>query len=588
MMASHGRDFEHISLPFIRLLAPEAFGTPALGDFDRVGVDQIAWNDRDEIELVVQTKGFKVGERELGESQVTQCTKSIKAFINGGRRARTYLLVHNRQGKDEYFRNKINKQLSSLVTSKLVDRAELWSCDKLMVEVANAVREKVVKYIRSPNIEGGGEASMEGLTNVPLREYNCIIDRHRLKETGIHRTQTVDPANILLSLGSGVDARAVLLGEAGFGKTTAAMRVARSAHIRVFFLRAAALAGHPQNRNTLLDEFSFVEQLLDDIPPEDFPIIEPLVRAAMESVFSTTDMPALLVIDGLDESFALSRRGGLQWLFNSIKTYEIPVILTSRTEFWRARAIDFATSLGHESPRPGAKQRDTNLKIVELLPWDDSQILLLATRFRDGLTNTVNKSNVQEFVELVEKQNYVQIYGDIPRRPLFLQMILDTVAQVGVHVTKRTELLEEWARLKIIRDFRDPLKFGSGRLSILESRESIDITLDIAFRAMMRAAALMTNVSNGELEMLPSCSVEGVLNAESSLSNIADPLGLFLNSLLVPVTKIGMSTIIRFGHYVYQEFFLARFIESHRDEFNGIKIPHDVEQWISKAPRRDT
>src|SRR5262249_10401037 len=63
---------------------------------------------------------------------------------------------------------------------------------------------------------------------------------------------------------------------------------------------------------------------------------------------------------------------------------------------------------------------------------------------------------------------------------------------------------------------------------------------------------------------------------------IKDPLGLFLNSLLVPVRGKGHSTTVRFAHQVYQEFFLAKFIELHPGQFAAVKIPKDVEQWFKE------
>src|SRR4051794_11324691 len=88
LLASDSRDFERLSLPLIRLTATLAFGTPPLGNFDKIGGDLLAWSGGKAFELVVQCKGFKVGERELGREQVAQCVKSIKSFKRSGQKAK--------------------------------------------------------------------------------------------------------------------------------------------------------------------------------------------------------------------------------------------------------------------------------------------------------------------------------------------------------------------------------------------------------------------------------------------------------------------------------------------------------------------
>lgn len=543
-------------------------------------VDQLVWTGGDKLELVIQCKGFKVSERELGPSQVKQCAKSIRSFAKSGQKANVYLLTYNRRGKNDHFKKEVSSLLHTLETTGQVKRVELWDCDKLIKMVAKALRQKILNYISNQHTEKHGDALIEEQVEVPFRDSTYIVDRHRLKTVGKERIVTADPALEMIAVGSGVDARAILLGEAGYGKTTAALRAVRSAKMRIFFMRAAALTGAPNNRSTFIEHFAFVDEFLTDILPEDLPTIQPLARASMESVFNVANVPALLVIDGLDESIALSRRGGLQWLFNIVKTYELPVIFTSRTEFWHSRKIDFATAIGLVAPEPGTKQRKTRVKLIELLPWNEEQIVSFAERFRNGLADDAERDRVEEFIQLVRSDQYGGHYGDIPKRPLFLKFILDTVAKLGIHQVSKVELVEEWARNKIIRDYSDPLKYGVGRPSILPDKESIDITVRLAFCGMMRAAASMSKISNGKLEMLPCCPIDEVLAAEPSLRNINDPLGLFLNSLLVPVEGSGFPTIVRFGHQVYQEFFLAKFIECHRTEFMNVTLPDRVQQWF--------
>jgi hypothetical protein len=126
LATSEGRDFERLALPLIRIIWSNAIAPAAMGPYDRIGADHLVWADREPLTLVVQCKGFEVPEEEIGKSQIRQCLKSIQSFKKSGQKAKTYLLIHNRTGKNEELRKVVGLELKTLVESGQVNRAELW------------------------------------------------------------------------------------------------------------------------------------------------------------------------------------------------------------------------------------------------------------------------------------------------------------------------------------------------------------------------------------------------------------------------------------------------------------------------------
>jgi hypothetical protein len=73
LAAAADRDFERLALPLIKITWNDIIAPIPMSYLDRCGVDHIAWgNDEIKPKVVVQYKGFKVLEEELGDSQINQ------------------------------------------------------------------------------------------------------------------------------------------------------------------------------------------------------------------------------------------------------------------------------------------------------------------------------------------------------------------------------------------------------------------------------------------------------------------------------------------------------------------------------------
>lgn len=78
LASSDSREFERGVLPILRLAWPDAIPPPALNWLDQAGIDIMIWSDAQPFPLLVQCKGFKVAEEEMGKSQI----RTKPSFVN--------------------------------------------------------------------------------------------------------------------------------------------------------------------------------------------------------------------------------------------------------------------------------------------------------------------------------------------------------------------------------------------------------------------------------------------------------------------------------------------------------------------------
>ncbi|HYH44254.1 MAG TPA: hypothetical protein VEG34_01090, partial [Thermoanaerobaculia bacterium] len=162
------------------------------------------------------------------------------------------------------------------------------------------------------------------------------------------------------------------------------------------------------------------------------------------------------MIDGLDESPFLCRQAGVAHLLNNLERVRIPVVLAMRSEFWLSRGADLRSTAGRLASR--GEPRARRLRTLELLPWGDSEILSFVRRFRQSCPDEAERGQLAGLEDLVADGRFETLYGDIPRRPLFLRLIAESAAAEGLPDRRigRARLFHDWARWKIRRDLRVP------------------------------------------------------------------------------------------------------------------------------------
>jgi hypothetical protein len=405
-------------------------------------------------------------------------------------------------------------------------------------------------------------------------------DQYRLVESGANEAKNGDPCREL------IDAReklAILLGPAGFGKSTTAFRLARMGTRHAIYVPAASITKSVQGTSDLLKQAVSLDELLKESEPEDRVTHETVAREVLARILKREDAPLLLILDGLDESIFFNERGGLQRLMNMVKEdVRVPVVMTARSEYWRRKEIDFATSLGIRLTDGPRKVRP--VRLVELREWGGAEMLELIRRVRSEIRDEEEDRRLVELEGLIGSGGYAEFYGDIPKRPLFLRFIIETVRERDPHHVDRAQLVREWAVQKVLRDIGNPQQFGGLRAPIASEADA-QTTVELAFLAMKHAAALMTKVTGGELEILPSCRFDALASAHPRLGAMSEPTGVVLNSLLVPLrTPPSEPSRVGFAHRLFQEFFLGVAISEGIIDAEGLTVPEAVKEWIDERP----
>lgn len=513
---------------------------------------------------------------DLDDAQVQPCLRDLQALGERGPRMTTLLLVHNQDGRSRLFRDAVTAAFAPLLAAGRAKEARILSRELLLQLAFEAMVDRVEDAVLRCSAAVTAAADwLAPLPAVPLSRSTLRTDRYRLLDASPPAPQVADPVELLFA----PDAPGVtfLIGEAGFGKTTTALRSFADARYRVLYLAGSQISPTLCTKSLLMQCLPDDDELFARAAPEDRPTLQRIARPVFESLLKRQGSRIALILDGLDESFFLTRRGGVQILLNLLRELHARVVLSARTEYWYARQGDFAALFGIVAPS-SRHQRD--VRLIELLPWEEPQIAALARRFQAGLLDPAQRERVGHLIDCIEGGAYRSYYGDIPRRPLFLRFILETVAHSDVHQVGRARLFAEWAHLKILRDA------ASGRPPILDEQGG-DATAVLAFRAMELAAAQMTRQQDGELLLLPTCALADVLQRDPLLQPIVEPTGLLLNSLLLPTAPLSplRPLEVRFAHRAYQEFFLARHLLRHPRP--QVALPDSVQRWVDDLQRED-
>ena len=576
LAATTDRDFERAILPFVRLAFPEMVSPPALGHYDKQGIDHLCWGTPPTLSIVVQCKGFKTDRP--GSDQARQCLKSIEKFRKSGLSTQRYLLVHNSDGAPSDFAITVREQLDRLQSGGVANSAELWSRHDLLHAAFDAMQVGMQKYLHAQATREAEKLVSEELTvtDVPTRVSRFRADQFKIRDITVESESIRDPAELLLSVEAGEVC--VLLGGFGFGKTMTARRATAQAP-GWSYLAGAAISRQSKSAKELLETLVDLSALLADFPEVDQPAIRRVALPVLERLFKQETPGLGLLIDGLDESPYLTHEGGLQWLLNNLRGLSVPVVLTTRSEFWHTHLTDFMSAFG--IPTKQDQYRYVQGRLVELLEWNDVTIAELIRRNIAQPIAESARANLKKLVEIIDSGQYADYYGDIPKRPLFLKMVIESVMEHGPKATSKALLFEEWVALKVIRDRHEPQRVGGDRVPIARNALTIEDSLEVSFRAMEVAAAAMTTTEDKVVHLLPYCAFDDLARRDGRLKELTDPAALALNSLLelYGTRRVGEPVHLRFGHRAYQEYFVARHAHSHPHEYEGKTLPSSVAAW---------
>lgn len=483
---------------------------------------------------------------------------SIDKFRQSGLLVHTYLVVHNRTGSNHEFRNEITSMLQAIVESGQAIRAELWDRHKLLSTCRSRLEERIADELRERAAELANYYSnffLHGsvlLESVPVTESRL---RFRRFEPCTRVPVASGSRTIRELILSPTEARWTLLtGTFGSGKTTAVLQATsskESAPVLIECRLLPALSNQLNSTSVLLEESLKALRVLDEFYDSDRPIIYELAGTTFKVMLKRPGTKFVVILDGLDENRFYSHQRGMEFLSNQLAELNCPIILTTRLEHLNSMFGDFSAAFQEFSVKY-APRRDARL--LQLDPWNADQAAALCDLIMGGLEG-IQRKRLREFRELLTKNAFFGLYGDLPSNPLMLRFILDEVIESGIHETTRPSLLDSWMRRKIRRDRR-----ATQRATLSDNLDLEDF-VDRIMTIMQKAAGRMFVVNGGNAELEESISERVINEIVSSVFAGANDgfLGLTLNSFLLPSGPVrAAERLWVFAFRVVQEYLLAR------------------------------
>lgn len=590
-----GDDFENACSPFLSVIVPGINHSRRLGVRDKYGIDYFfSAAGMSRMSVAVQTKGFEQEAQALGEKQIEQCRKSLektrRSANKHGFRIDRFILIINRDLRSNEFREVIHRiGPELLVKAGIADSFEVWSahdlvnrvmdklCCQLEIGLSAASRDAASRYLQ------GGAIRAE----VPTKWQDHVFDQHSITDSMRPHMVINDLAAALVEQCS--DGRIVVLyGEYGVGKSVTASRlVGLVAQKPALFLEAARISASINSTKKfiglLLESAGFFQAMA---------LPEYLMRALDDVAFYLVrngKPKPVLVVDGLDEASVLTAGDGAHRVFNWLKEIQAPVVLSMRTAMWMKAFGSFSGPHAKYLRGSKAPRRKSQLTTIELLPWGNTEILLLLVDEAALVGDELKKKRILRLRDILscDENRFQRLFGDIPHRPLFLRMLAEYVAEHDVpeEPLSLNKLMRSIIELKLDRDIKAPFDHGgdAGRAPV-GAGWSPDKRMEISASLMCGAAGAMTLRQGSALVLTEACTLAEAAR-RAGVSHVEfDELAVVLNSLLEFDRTQQSSPFDKrrlvFSHRAFQEFFLARYVLEHEEDFAGLQVPEEVMSWI--------
>jgi len=538
--------------------------TARMGELDRMGVDSFSYETKTgRISLAVQCKGFEKPTFE--DDQLEQCIGSIKKFNRMPASVDAYWIVINRAITRRHQREEIELHLQALVANGKANSYKLIDLSRILPEL----QEHAVRLLKEWAAHGR-ESLMhdyaERLQIVPyIAEVPVTCEKPRSNpsrfafETFTSYLAAVPPG----SAGAKRKApRMLLYSGFGFGKTSTLHEVARlcaEAGLNPLYIPAAFLP-----REAFVRTADVVTVALDLLQPDNVDLSDSardLLRDTLRRDLANAK-DWLLLIDGIDENeFALGA-GALTTLWNGIRDLGLPAIVSVREELFDLRREDFLRDpLGRV--RGGAF-----FQTMQLTDWTPD----LLTRFLDDYPSR-DRAHAQfaVFERVIRAGHFDQVYGDIPKRPLFLGM-LAADAFAGLSPERELHrLYGTYFRQKFGYDRASQAAHGvTSRRSTIVDRFGVE-EAEVRLMQLMERVAHTIHLRRIAADNSRSVPASGAI-AERELKVLARDLDIIdatleevvLHSLLRPGGRDGQTRdrLVLFSHRSFEEWFLARRLAS--------------------------
>ncbi|KRB95803.1 hypothetical protein ASE11_18590 [Hydrogenophaga sp. Root209] len=548
---------------------------------DKKGVDMGFVIPGDVFPVVIQCKGFEVTADELRDGHVEQVAKSVRKFGKSGLKCKRYIILSNRSGRNRVFAKGVESKLGQLVSGGVAIEALLWTLDDLVKALERHLTAGVIDALRRWSDQVDRERSkIFSFDEVVIDDVPAVKRRWRLHvgaaQGQIEADQPIAPSQLIEELLIPTQGRfSLVIGAYGMGKTTLMRNLKLPAGYTRLLVPAANLlhvvySGGSQT--ALLEHLLQHTGCLQDLADASGIAIKELQRvggACLGDAVQSTDLKAVLIIDGLDENRIYSRADGFRRLAGELRRLRIPVIVTTRKEHFFNRYLEL---------QPQEQQvwlsRAIETTVIELTDWSTATCNQMLDRVA-SLTDS-NRRALDPLRVLLDQRRLPLVAG----HPLWLAMAIDLALAGDMQLfDNQRALYSEWTQRKFMRDFSAP-----GR-DLPKALSNLAIFVQKLTDVMTAIAARMCSVENGSLGLkaeIDDVTVEAVAREHIPTAERLDPL-FAESSLLTPSSIRSTSGMqMRFSHFSFQEFFTARAIEIELISVADSELPVGVGAFLER------
>ncbi|MEL7281350.1 MAG: hypothetical protein AAGK79_13405 [Pseudomonadota bacterium] len=584
LMALSGDAFANEVEALMGVLSERVAQSRRLGLLDRQGIDVFVYRDADQsVEIAIQCKGY---ERPFESDQVFALLGEIEKFSQKGPDVKEYWLTINRPIADRNDRNQVETALAGLKRTGKCQSTRLLDLDQLTQFLLERAKERIIGWVnafrdRSIAEFRGSMGVVDYITGVPFeheQKLGADPSKHILTELKDFR-KSVNPSN------TGpyrISPRILLTASFGYGKTSTLQEIAKgwmeSGGVALYLPAALLPPGAFTHTAGALE--SFLDILLpDDEVPNAIAML--FIREAWKKLIRRSN-EWLLLIDAIDECDFWSEHDRLSALWAAVWQLGVPAVVSVRDEVYRSRPVEFSYTSGQ-------RKGDAFFSQISLLEWEKTQILGFLSKFETTRTEAPSAGFIR-LRDIVQNDEYERVFGDIPRRPLFLGMLAEDAWDREQPEARLDRLYDRFFRKKLIHD-----RFSSGargrvvRTGTVFRRFGEEEGAERLLRAMTTMAVDLFNESNwaGDTTILEFDEEFLRRKLTNQVGDIDEIEEITLNSLIMPLGRRNEAgqRLYRFAHKSYQDWLIARGLAT-QDALEIENLPDSV-AYFAKMMRVD-
>ena len=484
-----------------------------------------------------------------------------------GKKIRSYIITGNFSLLHHNSRKELEKLVKTFEESRFIAQCKIYDCGQFAEYIINETKVHFRKLLLKSNrqmrnlyMRKWGQQfyieevpfGMEGETHYNPTSFLKEVFKSKWKDK---EQQTISASSKTMSKERNARSYSekwfFILGEFGLGKTSLLLHLCYQNYKKTIpvFVPVAQLGASAFDSLPLLARHILKIILNRQVDRES------LYYYLLEQVFldmmqNKSDL--LLLFDGLDEYHYAYQLNYQRRIFNTISTAECSCFFSVREEFWYDHYGMICTSLLGRREFKG---------MLKLQSWSDKEVLSYA----ETLSHDKEASKIfDQLKSLSAEGKDGQYFGDLPKRPLFLNMLTQDI-QSGCFETKtKAECYETYLGNKFQID-RSGAFDKNEMARLLESTFYKDLTTISGeiFRILEYVAfAMAYKNEEGKLVFQNHIAEEKILRLIKEF-NLEDYKisELLMNSVLVPVARRNARKFnFRFAHKSFHEYFLACYL----------------------------